>query len=191
MTVPIRIGRPTQAKSKNPNAPTPRASAASDTMMLTGLPVSTNSEPALPANTIGINILDDGRPMRSDTITAIGNSAATAPLRLIKAVSRAHRPITATRSRPGESPARATRRDPAHVVTPDRSMPSLTTNRAAMKMTTGSPNPAVASSSANRSVAHRASMAPRATIPTGRRFHTNSPMTPPRIRRACVDGLTG
>jgi hypothetical protein len=43
------MGTPTQANSKNSKAPAPASSDASDTMMLTGLPMSTSSDPALPA----------------------------------------------------------------------------------------------------------------------------------------------
>ena len=186
---PRRIGTPTQANSKYEKAPAPTESAASETMMLTGLPVSTSSEPALPANTIGMSIREAGWAVRRATTTTIGRRAATAPLRLMSAVSTAQRPITATSSRKELSPARATRRPPAHAVMPARSIPSLTTNSVAMNTTTGSPKPAVASSRVSRSVAQSTSTVPSATAPTGSRFQTKRPMTPASTRSATVESL--
>ena len=66
---------------------------------------------------------------------------------------------------------------PAQVVTPVESMPSLTTNSVAMKMTTGSPKPATTCSAISSPVAHSASTARIATTPTGSRFQTNRTMT--------------
>ena len=145
---PRRIGTPTHANSKKANAPAPTESDASDTMMLTGLPVRTSSDPALPANAMGMSMRDAGRAVRRAIMTTIGRRAATAPLRLMSAVSPAQRPITETSNRSELSPASDTRRPPAQAVRPVRSIPSLTTNRVAMNTTTGSPNPAVASSRA-------------------------------------------
>ena len=47
-------------KEKKLKPPPPASCEASDTMTLTGLPVSTSSEPALPANAIGMSIWDGG-----------------------------------------------------------------------------------------------------------------------------------
>ena len=70
-------------------------------------------------------------------------------------------------------------------------MPSLTTNRVAMKMTTGSPNPATACSVVTSPVAHRVRAARIATTPTGSRFHTNRATTTPRTTSAVVRIIHG
>lgn len=171
--MPTRIGSPTIANSKNPNAPSPASTDASDTITFTGLPISTSSEPALPAYTVGISSRDGGCRVRIASTTTSGSSAATDPLRLISAVSAAHSSISATSSRAVPSPAAAATRWPTHVVSPLSSMASLTTKSVAMKITTGSPNPDSASSSSSRPVAHRARATPRATAPTGNRLTTN------------------
>ena len=113
-------------------------------------------------------------------------SAATAPLRLISAVAIAQSAIVPTTTRVGRPRASATMRPPAQAVIPVDSIPSLTTNIAAMKTTTGSPNPAIASSRVSRLVAYNATEVPTATTPTGKRSQTNNAMTVPRITSAVV-----
>ena len=54
-TVPITIGRPASANSKNPNGRPPAAAAAWLTMMLTGVPVNASIEPAWAAKASGIS----------------------------------------------------------------------------------------------------------------------------------------
>ena len=56
--VPIRRGTPTRANSRKPNRPTPASSAASETITLTGDPVSATSEPAWAPNASGIRSCD-------------------------------------------------------------------------------------------------------------------------------------
>ena len=77
--------------------------------------------------------------------TTIGNRAAAAPFSVINALTTAVSAMTAISTARGRSPTLASRAWPAHVVTPAASIPSLTTNSAAMKRTTGSPKPAKAS----------------------------------------------
>src|SRR6185312_4774397 len=79
----------------------------------------------------------------------------------------------------------------AHVVTPVESIPSLTTNNVAMKMTTGSPNPATASCVVTSPVAHSARAARIATTPMGRRFQMNRTTTAASTTRARVASSTG
>ena len=136
---------PTRANSANPNGPTPASSALSAKITFTGLPVSSSSDPALAANTIGISSRDGFSCCRTATITAIGSSAATAPVRLIIAVRPAASSMVNTSSRRLLSPASAISRWPIQAVTPVESRPSLTTNRAAIITTVESPNPAMAS----------------------------------------------
>jgi hypothetical protein len=141
------------AYAKNPKPVPPASRAASDTMTLTGLPVSMSSEPACAANASGSRSCEGGRVVRSATTTTIGSNAATAPFGVISAVSTAPISITTTSSRARPPPARPVRACPTQVVTPDASMPSLTTNSDAMKMMMGSPKPASASSALSRPVA--------------------------------------
>ena len=106
--------------------------------------------------------------------TTTGNSAATAPLTLMRAVSPATRAMVSTSSRVRSVPATVDESLSRPAVTPVASRPSLTTNRAAMNSTVGSPNPASDWSRVRTPVAHRASAAPMATMSTGSRFETNS-----------------
>ena len=124
-------------------------------------------------------------------MTTSGSSAATAPFRVISDVSRAERRQIVTRTRDLAVPAFSSSRWPAQVVTPVESMPSLTTNRVAMKMTTGSPKPATASSVETSPVAQRPSAARIATAPTGSRFHTNRATTTPSTTSAVVASSIG
>ncbi len=59
--------------------------------MLTGVPVRASSEPAWAANASGISRLDGERDSRTATTTAIGSSAATAPLTVMTAARTATR----------------------------------------------------------------------------------------------------
>ena len=108
-----------------------------------------SSAPALAAKANGINIFDGLVAAFLATTTVTGSNAAAAPLGVMKALSTAASTITAANNRARFVPARSVSICPAQAVTPDASSPSLTTNRVAMKMTTGSPNPlnAVAASS--------------------------------------------
>ena len=54
-TVTITMGTPTRANSKKPNALPPLAAAMSETMMLTGVPVRSSSDPADAANASGMS----------------------------------------------------------------------------------------------------------------------------------------
>ena len=108
------------------------------------MPVSASNEPACAANTNGISSCEVGRPSRTAVTTTTGNSAATAPLTLISAVSSATTSIVNTSSRVRLSPTRAISSCPVQAVTPVASRPALTTNSEAMKMTAGSPKPASA-----------------------------------------------
>ena len=58
-------GTPMTAYEKKPKAPAPASCAASETMTLTGLPVSASSEPALPAKAIGMSMREGGVPILS------------------------------------------------------------------------------------------------------------------------------
>ena len=189
-TVPTTSGTPTSAKEKKPKLPTPAAPASSATRTFTGDPVSTSSEPAWAANASGISSRRGARPERTASRTVIGSSAATAPLGVRIADRPAERSRTAATSRVPLVPAAATRRRPAHVVTPAASSASLTTNSDAMKITVGSPKPANACATSITPVAASASAAPSATIATGSRFHTNSATAAPRTRNVTVASLT-
>ena len=87
--VPTSSGMPTSVNSKKPNGRPPASTAASDTMMFTGVPVSASIEPACAENASGMSICDGGAPTRTATTTTTGISAATAPLTLMSAVSTA------------------------------------------------------------------------------------------------------
>ena len=154
-TVPTRSGSPTRAKEKNGNGPAPASCDASETITLTGLLISSSSPPAAaregdrheqlrrrPADPLGEQ--DHERQQRRDRAVEGDQRRRAAP--------------TAGTPRPGPGraplPARSISARPAQVVTPVESMPSLTTNNVAMKMTTGSPNPATASFVVTRPVAH-------------------------------------
>ncbi len=186
-TVPTSSGTPTRAKEKNGNGPAPASCAASDTITLTGLLISSSNPPQLPAKATGMSSCDGDRPVRWATRTTSGSNAATAPLRVINEVRRAESRQTATSTRAWPVPDRSSSHRPSRVVTPVESMPSLTTKSVAMKMTTGSPNPATASFVVTRPVAQRLSAAPMATIPTGNRFQMNSATTTPSTTRAFVE----
>ncbi len=152
-------------------------------MTFTGLPVSSSSDAALPANASGISSLDGGMARWAATTSSIGSSAATEPLRLISAVTPATSSITRTSSRRLLPPAPATSLRPTQVVTPVASRPSLTTNSAPMRMTVGSPKPATAWSSPITPVARSSRAEPIATTSTGSQFVTNSTTTRPRTAR--------
>ena len=85
-SVPITTGMPAIANSANPNAPTPAFCAASEITTLTGLPVSSSRDPALPANASGISSREGCRERRMAITIVIGRSAATAPLSPMSAV---------------------------------------------------------------------------------------------------------
>ena len=68
--------------------------------------VSASSDPAWAANTSGMSSCDGGRPRRTAMTTTTGSSAATAPLTLISAVSRATSSIVSTSRRVRLCPAR-------------------------------------------------------------------------------------
>ena len=186
--MPTNSGTPTSANSKNPNGASPAWTAASETMTLMGVPVRASSEPALPANASGIAHRPGDSPSRMARTTTIGNSAATAPLRLISDVTTAHSTSTNTKSRRGRSPANATSRWPAHAVSPVASIPSLTTKRAAMNTTTGSPKPAKASLRVSTPVALNVSAVPSATISTGNQLPTNSTIAAASTTRLTAAG---
>ena len=99
-------GSPTKANSKKPNPPTPASSAYSETITLTGEPVSASSEPAWAPKASGIRIWDGDMRRRTAITATTGRSAATAPLTLISAVSRATSSIIRTIRRARLSPAR-------------------------------------------------------------------------------------
>ena len=187
--MPASSGTPTSANSKKPKAPTPASSAASETITLTGVPVSTSSEPACAAKATGSRSCDGERPSRSANNTVTGRSAATAPLTLISAVNPATSSMVRTTSRVRLSPTASISRWPAQAVTPVASSASLTTNSEAMKITVGSPKPASASSSSRTSVAHSDSATPTATIATGRRSQTKITTTAARMTKVIVESL--
>jgi hypothetical protein len=184
--VPASRGIPTRAKEKKENGPDPASCAASETMTLTGLPVSMRSDPALPANASGMSICEGGSWIRVASTMTSGRSAATEPLRVISAVRIAQRTQTATSRRERCVPARATICWPTHVVTPVASIPSLTTNRVAMNITTGSPKPARTAVDDSTPVAQRDSAVRIATTPTGSRFQTKRTTTAARMSRLRV-----
>ena len=152
-------------------------------MTFTGLPVSSSSEPALPANASGMRSLDGAMPRCTAITTSIGSSAATDPLRLIRAVSTATSSITSSRSLRVLPPARPASLRPIQVVTPVASSPSLTTNRAAMRITVGSPKPATAASRSITPAASSRSADPTATTSTGQGFTTKATTTRPSTMR--------
>ena len=112
-------------------------------------------------------------PRRVAVTTMTGSSAATAALTVTMAVRAAQTSIIRMTSFVRLVPARSISCWPAHAVTPVESSASLTTNRAAMKMTVWSPNPARLCSRVRTPVAHSTRVAPMATTSTGRRPHTN------------------
>ncbi len=59
-TVPTSSGRPITVNEKKLKPPPPASADASDTITLTGLPVRTSNDPALPAKAIGMSICDGG-----------------------------------------------------------------------------------------------------------------------------------
>ncbi len=85
--MPASSGTPTSANSKKPNRPTPASSADSETITLTGDPVSASSEPAWAPKASGIRSCDGDMRSRTAITATTGSSAATAPLTLISAVS--------------------------------------------------------------------------------------------------------
>ena len=177
---------PTSENEKKENGPSPDSAAASETITFTGLLISISSPPALPANATGMSSCDGGVPIRWPSSTTSGSSAATAPLRVIRDVSNADNRQIAIRTRVRSVPARSISQRPAQVVTPVESMPSLTTNRVAMKMTTGSPKPPTACSAVTSPVAQRVRAARMATLPTGSLFHMNRATTRPSTISALV-----
>ncbi len=172
--VPTRRGIPTSANSKKPNAPTPASFAASETITLTGDPVSASSDPAWAPNASGMRSWEDGRPSRTERTTTTGRSAATEPLTEMSAVRKATSRSISTIRRVRLSPTRAISSCPAHAVTPEASSASLTTNSVAMKITVGSPKPATDWSKPSTPVAQRESATPIATIATGTRSRMNT-----------------
>ncbi len=102
--VPIRRGTPTRANSKNPNRPTPASSAASETITLTGDPVSARSEPACAPKASGSRSWDGDMRIRIAISATTGRSAATEPLTLIIAVRAATSSIVSTIIRARLSP---------------------------------------------------------------------------------------
>ena len=135
--VTITSGTPTSANSKYPKARPPFSAANSETMMLTGVPVSSSSDPADAANASGMSSCEVLIPARAATTTTSGSSAATAPLMLMSAVVAATSTQMTTSSGIRLVPARAMTFCPAHAVTPVASSDSLTTKSDAMKMTVG------------------------------------------------------
>src|SRR3954454_23916837 len=176
--VPSSSGTPAKPYSKKPKGRSPPFTAASDTRTLTGVPVSASSEPAWPANTMGIKSCDGGRLSRTAITTTTGSRAATEPLRLMSAVRIAISSIIRTSRRVRLSPAWRIRNCPVQAVTPVASRPALTTNSEAMKMTAGSPKPAKDCPRSSTPVAQSASEVASATTITGRRSQTNSTTTP-------------
>ena len=143
--VPASSGMPAIANSKKLKPRNPAPTAALETSTLTGVPVRASIEPACAEKTSGISSCEGARFNRTAITTTTGSNAATAPLTLISAVSRATSSMVSVRSRARlSSPALAMRSLPAQAVTPVCSRPALTMNRAAMKMTAGSPKPAMA-----------------------------------------------
>ena len=132
---------------------------------------------------------DVGKLRRTATITAMGSSAATVPFSPISAVRPALSNMVNTRRRRELPPDFSTSIRPSHVVTPVASRPSLTTKRAAIRITAGSPKPASDSSKVSTPLKKSASAAPTATSSTGKRFHTNSTTTAARIDRLTVASL--
>ena len=141
------------ANSKNPKAPTPASAAASEMTTLTGLPVSSSSPPALPANASGIRSRDGGRARRRAITTTMGMRAAAVPFRPMSAVSTAASIMTRTSSFRQPPVERPTIAWATHAVTPLESSDSDTTKSAAMKITAGSPKPPSASGKVSTPVA--------------------------------------
>jgi hypothetical protein len=106
--VPASSGTPTRAKSKYPKRPAPASAAASETITLTGVPVSASIDPACAANTIGSSSRDGCCRMRVAAMTTTGRNAAIAPLTLMKAVATATASMIRISSRDRLSPARRT-----------------------------------------------------------------------------------
>jgi hypothetical protein len=171
---PSTSGIPTSANETNPNPSPPSSIIVSDASTLTGDPVSSSMDPAWAPNASGISSFEAGAAILTATTTTTGNSAATEPFGLMKAVSTATVAIISTTSRRTSPPERSASCWPAQVVTPETLSASLTTNNVAMKITVGSPNPASDRSRSSTPVAHSASDAAIATIATGTRFETNS-----------------
>src|SRR5262245_55256245 len=119
----------------------------------------------------------------------MGSSAATVPFSPISAVRPALSNMVNTSRRRELPPDFSTSVRPSHVVTPVASSPSLTTKRAAIRITAGSPKPASDSSKVSTPLKKSANAAPTATSSTGKRFHTNSTTTAARIDRLTVASL--
>jgi len=112
--------------------------------MFDGVPVSVNSPPVLVAKARGMRKCDGTSPSRHTAETTAGSSVATVPVLLMKA-DRAAAPSMTTISSRRLLPAVARSITlPNQAVTPVRDSPSLTTNRAAMRMTVESLKPASA-----------------------------------------------
>ena len=184
-------GTPTRANSAKPNRSAPASAAASAMITFTGLPVSRISDPALAAKANGISSWEGRRRWRTATTTTIGSRAATAPLMLISAVSPAAISMVNSISRRLLSPATVISRWPIQVVTPVASRPSLTTKRAAMKITVGSPKPAIASRKSMTPTKKRASAEPMATTSTGSRFQMNRATTTASRTKVSTASLMG
>ena len=117
-TVPSSRGTPTRANSKKPKGRAPASAAASETTTLTGVPVRASSDPAWAAKATGSSSCDGVRPRRTAITTTTGTRAATEPLGLIRAVSRATTTMVRTSSRVRLAPARAISCCPTQAVTP-------------------------------------------------------------------------
>ncbi len=184
--VPTSSGNPVRANSKNPNWPIPASAAASDTITLTGLPVSASSAPAWAANASGISSCDVFWPTLTAMTTITGTRAATDAFGVMRAVKMPDTIIMYTTMRVRPVPARSISCCPTHVVTPVASRASLTTNSAAMNNTVGSPKPAVAWSRSRTPVAHSDIAVPTAMIATGTRLVTKSTTTTPSTMNVVV-----
>lgn len=179
--VTITSGRPTIANSKKAKPAPPASRLASETMTLTGLPLKVSNAPALAAYASGIRLREGDSSSRRLSATATGSNAATAPFGLINALTPALRASTIVMSRVRDLPCLLVRAWPTHAVTPVASSPSLTTNRVAMKITTGSPNPASTVSASSTPVTYSAIAVRIATTPTESRFQTNNATDPATI----------
>ena len=152
-TVPTTSGTPTSANEKNGNGPAPAScrSLGDDDVDRAAGQHEQRSGAAREGQRHRASATAAARPA-SASITTSGSSAATAPLSVIRAASTAHSRQTATSDAALACSGLPRRSPPAQAVTPVESMPSLTTNSVAMKMTTGSPKPAsTAVKSAGRS----------------------------------------
>ncbi len=159
--------------------------------MFTGVPVSSSIDPACAAKASGMSSCDVGMPAREATTTTSGSRAATAPLTLMSAVTPATSSEITTSRVVRRVPARAMTFCPAHAVTPVASRDSLTTNRAAMNSTVGSPKPASACGRVRTPVKNSASETPIATMPRGIRLLTKATIASSRISSVATTGSTG